>query len=58
MWDAGPHKVALVPSDLVENKEGFAHPLAWVEYTEGPSLKSVLTFCVRYTGVLFLGWGV
>lgn len=57
MWDVGPDKATLVPSDLVENKEGRVHPLAWVEYTEGPSLKSALTFCVRHTGVLFLGRG-
>lgn len=58
LWDVGPDKVALVPSDLVDNKEGRAHPLAWVEYTEGPSLKSALTFCVRHTGVLFPEGGV
>lgn len=57
MWGAGPDKATLVPSDLIENKEGRAHPLAWVEYTEGPSLKSALTFCVRHTGLLFLEWG-
>lgn len=52
---ASEDKVALLPSDLVEDKEGNAHPPAWVEYTKVPSLKSALIFCMGHTGVLFPG---
>lgn len=47
--------MALLPSDLVEDKEGNAHPPAWVEYTKVPSLKSALIFCMGHTGALFPG---